>query len=79
MISQTRPFYSSLQIAIWQREHPLAMLDAPGSPWDFEHQGIDGNAGLPNELGSRPVWPSWAYGRVWLDDLRFFLRGIANH
>ena len=37
------------------------------------------NAGLSDDLGSRPVWPAWAYGRVWLDELRFFFHGIANH
>jgi hypothetical protein len=36
-------------------------------------------AGLSDELGSRPAWPEWAYGRVWMDELRFFLCGIANH
>ncbi len=110
-ISETRPFFSSLQVAIWERGHLLAMLDAPGSIWDFEHQKLVGarhfaiasrppvryrhlvekgrwqpyakrllrSVGLSNDLGSRPVWPNWAYGRVWLDELRFFFHGIANY
>jgi hypothetical protein len=111
LISADRPFHSSLRIAIWQRQHLLAMLEKPGSIWDFEHQGRDGvrhfaiasrppiryqhlvekgrwqpyarrllrKAGLSDELGGRPAWPEWAYGRVWLDELRFFFHGIANH
>jgi len=110
-ISQSRPYFCSLQIALWRREHLLAMLCGSGSIWEFEHQCMDGashfaiaarppvryrhlvekgrwqpyarrllrKAGLPDDLGSRPVWPEWAYGRVWLDELRFFLHGIANH
>ncbi len=111
LISADRPFHSSLRIAIWQREHLLAMLDESGTIWDFEHQGRDGvrhfaivsrppiryqhlvdkgrwqpyarrllrKVGLSDELGDRPVWPEWAYGRVWLAELRFFIHGIANH
>lgn len=33
-----RPYVSSLQIAFWKRSHLLAMLDLPGSIWDFENQ-----------------------------------------
>jgi hypothetical protein len=37
-INEKRPFYSSLQIAIWNKAHFLSLLERPGSVWDFEHQ-----------------------------------------
>ncbi len=44
-IEGTRRFYSSLQIALWKREHFLSLLRAEGTIWDFEHQQI---AGVPH-------------------------------
>jgi hypothetical protein len=38
-IEEGRPFYSSLQIAIWNKVHFLALLESNGSIWDFEHRG----------------------------------------
>jgi hypothetical protein len=37
-IRSRRPFYSSLQIAIWRRQHLLTLLQQPLSIWEFEHQ-----------------------------------------
>jgi hypothetical protein len=37
-IHSRRPFYSGLQIAIWDKQHLLSLLESPGSIWDFEHQ-----------------------------------------
>jgi len=37
-IHSRRPFYSGLQIAIWNKEHFASLLKLPGSIWDFEHQ-----------------------------------------
>lgn len=37
-IRQSRPFHSSLQIAIWNRQYFIDMLMQKGSIWDFEHQ-----------------------------------------
>lgn len=39
-IGQDMPYYSSLQIALWQKTHLLAMLALPGNIWDFENQRI---------------------------------------
>jgi hypothetical protein len=38
-IEEGRPFYSGLQIAIWNKAHFLALLESTGSIWDFEHRG----------------------------------------
>ena len=37
-MKSSEPYYSSLQLAMWQRRHLLDMLAAPGNIWDFEHQ-----------------------------------------
>lgn len=39
-IGQDMPYYSSLQIALWQKSHLLEMLALPGNIWDFENQRI---------------------------------------
>ena len=36
----SEPYYASLQLALWRRDHLLTMLSQPGSIWDFEHQRI---------------------------------------
>jgi hypothetical protein len=110
-IRRGRPYYSSLRIAIWQRDHLLAMLEGAGTVWDFEHESLAGvdhfaitgrppiryqhlvekgrwqpyarrllrKSGLADDLGSRQAWSGWAYARVWLEEMRFFVCGIANH
>jgi hypothetical protein len=37
------PFYSGLQIAIWRKQHLLAMLQQPQSIWQFEHHRLPGS------------------------------------
>lgn len=37
-IHSRRPFYSGLQIALWNKEHFGSLLSLRGSIWDFEHQ-----------------------------------------
>jgi hypothetical protein len=37
-VKSARPFYSGLQIALWNRAHFTSLLQLPGSIWDFEHQ-----------------------------------------
>ena len=39
-IPQNAPYFSSLQVALWERTHLLNMLNLPGSIWDFERQII---------------------------------------
>jgi hypothetical protein len=39
-LKSAEPYYASLQLALWRREHLLTMLSQPGSIWDFEHQRI---------------------------------------
>ncbi len=39
-IKKGRPYYSSLQAAIWERNHLLDMLRLDGDIWDFENQFI---------------------------------------
>jgi hypothetical protein len=36
-IKERRPFYSGLQIAIWNKAHFVSLLRLPGSIWEFEH------------------------------------------
>jgi hypothetical protein len=36
-------------------------------------------AGLPSELGSRPIWPLWMHLRPVVDEARFLVLGYANH
>jgi hypothetical protein len=37
-IKEGRPFYSGLQIAIWNKTHLTTLLNSRGSIWDFEHK-----------------------------------------
>jgi hypothetical protein len=37
-IAKRRPFYSALQIAVWNKAHFASLLELQGSIWDFEHQ-----------------------------------------
>jgi hypothetical protein len=39
-LKSSEPYYASLQLAVWRRNHLLTMLSQPGSIWDFEHQRI---------------------------------------
>jgi hypothetical protein len=39
-ISEGEPYYSSLQVAIWDRSYLLKLLDIKNSIWDFEHTVI---------------------------------------
>lgn len=41
-IPDNAPYYSSLQISIWSREHLIDMLRLPGTIWEFEKQYIQG-------------------------------------
>jgi hypothetical protein len=111
VIKENRPFYSSLQIAIWNRNHLSSLLGVPGSIWNFEHNRMHDvthyaitcgppilyshlvekgrwlpyakpllrQAGLPADLGTRPVWSRWMNLRLLLDKLRFLVLGYANH
>lgn len=38
VLKSSEPYYASLQLAVWRRNHLLTMLSHPGSIWDFEHQ-----------------------------------------
>jgi hypothetical protein len=105
-----RPFYSSLQIAIWRKGYLQSMLQKPLSIWEFEHECSPESvhcaikdrppivyrhvvergrwlpdarlllqrAGLPTELGDRPVWPKSRYGRLFLDRVRWVVLGYAT-
>ena len=42
VINEDRPFYSGLQIALWNRAHFMSLLQLQGSIWDFEHQKVLG-------------------------------------
>ena len=39
-LKSAEPYYASLQLALWRREHLLSMLSQPGSIWDFENQRL---------------------------------------
>jgi len=39
-IADSMPYYSSLQVALWKKEHLKRMLDGPGSIWDFENHRL---------------------------------------
>lgn len=110
-IRETRPFYSCLQIAIWNKAHFASMLALKGSIWDFEHQRRVGvrhyaimdsppisyrhlvekgrwlpyansllrRAGFSTDLGTRPIWHKWMNLRLFLDQVRFYVLGYANH
>ena len=39
-LKSSEPYYASLQLALWRREHLLTMLSQPGSIWDFEYQRL---------------------------------------
>lgn len=36
------PYYSSLQVALWQKDHLQNMLSVTGSIWEFEHRSLIG-------------------------------------
>jgi len=42
IIHERRPFYSSLQVAIWSKKHFSTLLKLSGSIWEFEHQQVPG-------------------------------------
>jgi hypothetical protein len=44
VINEDRPFYSGLQIALWNRAHFMSLLQLQGTIWDFEHQKVLGVA-----------------------------------
>jgi hypothetical protein len=44
VINEDRPFYSGLQIALWDKRHFMSLLELEGSIWDFEHQKVHGVA-----------------------------------
>lgn len=39
-LTDDEPYYSSLQVAIWDRSHLATMLEQSGSIWEFEHNVI---------------------------------------
>lgn len=42
LIPDRMPYYSSLQVALWRRDHLQDMLALSGNIWDFENQSISG-------------------------------------
>lgn len=42
-LTDDEPYYSSLQVAIWERSHLATMLEQSGSIWEFEHNVIAGS------------------------------------
>lgn len=80
--------------SIWEFEHQYspgsmhcAINDRP--PIDYCHLVERGHwlpyararlqqAGLPNELGDRPVWPSSRYAALFLDQIRWAVLGYAT-
>ncbi len=42
-LTHDEPYYSSLQVAIWDRAHLSEMLKQDGSIWEFEHKAIAGS------------------------------------
>jgi hypothetical protein len=42
VIDEGRPFYSGMQIAVWNKAHFVSLLELQGSIWDFEHRRIPG-------------------------------------
>jgi hypothetical protein len=110
-INATRPFFSSLQIAIWDKTHITSMLRARGSIWDFEHERMPkarhyaisqnppilyrhlvekgrwlpyakamlAKAGLPTNLGNRPIWSRWRNVKLIFDAIRFYIFGYSIH
>jgi hypothetical protein len=80
LIRARRPFYSSLQIAVWRRTHLLSMLRQPQSIWEFEHQWVP--ASVHCAIRDRPPI---AYRHLvergrWLPDARSLLQraGLAT-
>lgn len=53
-IPEGRPFYSGLQIAIWERKHFSALLGGQGSIWEFEHHKSEGRRHFAI-LGQPPI------------------------
>jgi hypothetical protein len=43
-LGASEPYYSSLQVAIWDRTHLSKMLSQNGSIWEFEHKVINGSS-----------------------------------
>lgn len=41
-IPPRRPFFSGLQIALWEKKHFASLLRLRGSIWDFEHRQLQG-------------------------------------
>lgn len=41
-LGRDEPYFSSLQIALWRRDHLLRSLEQSGSIWEFEHQVLPG-------------------------------------
>jgi hypothetical protein len=41
-ITEARPFYSGLQISLWDKAHFRSLLEKRGSIWDFEHHRMSG-------------------------------------
>ena len=39
-IPRRKEYFSSLQPALWNRDHLVAMLELPGTIWEFETQGL---------------------------------------
>ncbi len=37
LISKSEPYYSSVELAIWKRDYLRALLQKPGTVWEFEH------------------------------------------
>lgn len=104
-VSEDRPYYSGMQIALWKRTHFMSLLQMPGSIWDFEHQKSVGvthyvvrgspaihyshlvdkgrwlpyaksllkRAGLPADLGTRPIWSKWINLRLAFDKVRLLV------
>lgn len=109
-IRPRRPFYSGLQIAVWNKQYLWSLLEKPQSIWEFEHHYAPGSvhgaikerppilyrhlvergrwlpdarsllrrAGLPAELGTRPVWPKSRYARLFMDQVRWVTLGYST-
>jgi hypothetical protein len=39
-IPETEEYFSSLQPALWKRDHLVSMLELPGTIWEFETKGV---------------------------------------
>lgn len=74
------PFYSGLQIAIWRKQHLLAMLRQPQSIWQFEHHRLPES--MHCAIKHRPpiVYRHLVERGRWLPDARSLLKqaGLAT-